>query len=124
VLNTLWHTYAIIEKFTPAAVPAMRAARQQKGELDFTAINRLHVPVALASMLLLLGVIALALKRERFADLGPLATTAALALLANAAVCGIFANPHDRYGARLIWIATLVVVLVPWRAVDSRLAMK
>jgi hypothetical protein len=124
VLNTLWHTYAIIEKFTPAAVPAMRAARQQKGELDFTAINRLHVPVALGSMLLLLGVIALAFNRERFADLGPLAATAALALLANAAVCGIFANPHDRYGARLIWIATLVVGLVPWRTLDSRSAIK
>jgi hypothetical protein len=119
VLNTLWHTYAIIEKFTPAAVPAMRAAHQQKGELDFTAINRLHVPVALASLLLLLGVIVLALRRERFADFGPLAATALLALLANAAVCGIFANPHDRYGARLIWIATLVVVLVPWRAVGG-----
>src|SRR5262249_36037907 len=62
-LTTLCHPYAIVEKFTPAAAPAMRAARQQKGELDFTAINRLHVPVALASMLLLLGVIALALRR-------------------------------------------------------------
>ena len=47
VLTTIWHTYAIIEKFTPQLVPAMRAARQQHGELSFTAINDLHYPLAL-----------------------------------------------------------------------------
>ena len=30
----------------------MRAAQQQRWHFDFTAINRVHVPVALASMLL------------------------------------------------------------------------
>jgi hypothetical protein len=117
VLDSVWHTYNMIENFMPSMLPAMRAARQQKGELDFTAINRLHVPVALASMLLLLGTIVLAMKQPRFADLGPLAATVTLAILANAAVCGVLANPHDRYGVRLIWIATLVVMLMPWRAV-------
>lgn len=116
VLDSVWHTYNMIEKFMPSMLPAMRAARQQKGELDFAAINGLHVPVALASMLLLVGTIVLAIRQPRFADLGPLAGTAALAILANAAVCGVLANPHDRYGVRLVWIATLVVVLVPWRA--------
>jgi hypothetical protein len=38
----------------------------------------------------------------------------ALALLANAAVCGALSNPNDRYGARMVWLATLVVLLVPW----------
>jgi hypothetical protein len=37
--------------------------------------------------------------------------------LANAVVCGVFANPHDRYGARLIWIAPLVTLLAIGRAV-------
>jgi hypothetical protein len=115
VLDSTWHTHRMIERFTPAALPAMRAARQQKGELDFDVVNAVHAPVAFASMLLLLGTIALALKREDFADLGTLAATAALVILANAAVCGIFANPHDRYGARLVWIAVLVVAVVPWR---------
>ena len=59
VLDSIWHTHGMIENFAPAMLPAMKAARQQKGELDFDAINRLHVPVALASMLLLLGVMAL-----------------------------------------------------------------
>ena len=38
-----------------------------------------------------------------------LAGTATAALLANAFVCGVLSNPHDRYGARLVWIAPLVV---------------
>jgi hypothetical protein len=118
VLDSTWHTYGIIKRFTPSALPAMRAARQQQGELDFTLINRLHVPVALASMALLLVVIGLALRQPRFADVGALAATVVLALLGNAVVCGVLANPHDRYGVRLVWIATLVIALLPWSAAD------
>ena len=44
-----------------------------------------------------------------------LAATVALALLANAFVCGVLANPHDRYGARLVWMAPLVVLLAVWQ---------
>jgi apolipoprotein N-acyltransferase len=51
-------------------------------------------------------------RREAFVDLGMLAVTATAALLANAFVCGVLSNPHDRYGARLIWIAPLVVTLL------------
>jgi hypothetical protein len=116
VLDQVWHTYNMIERFMPSMLPAMRAARQQKGELDFTAINKLHVPIALASMLLLIATIVLASRQPRFADLRPLAATVALAILANAAVCGVLANPHDRYGARLVWLATFVVVLALARA--------
>ena len=100
--NSLWHTYRILENFAPSALPAMRAARQQHGELNFSAINALHVPVALASMALLLVILA----------------------LANAVVCGVLANPHDRYGARLVWVAPFVVALVLWRALNGQLATK
>ena len=118
-VNTeIWHTYGMIEKFVPAALPAMKAARQQQGELDtvFAAINRVHVPVAYAAMLALIVVIALALTRAHFADLGCLAVTAALAIFANAFVFGVFSGPHNRYGSRMVWLATFVVLLVPWRA--------
>jgi hypothetical protein len=118
-LNSLWHTYAIMKNFVPSAVPAMQAARQQNGELDFRAINEVHVPAALASMVLLVATIMLAFTRPDFADLGALAATAAVAILANAVVCGVFANPHDRYGARLVWIAAFALVLLPWRVLVS-----
>jgi hypothetical protein len=122
VLNSNWHTYAIVEKFTPAALPAMKAARQQKGEIDFKLINQVHVPVALASMAMLIVVMVLAVRQPRFRDLGLLAATVTLALLANAVVCGVLANPHDRYGVRLVWLATLVIALLPWSAADRRAA--
>jgi hypothetical protein len=51
----------------------------------------------------------------RYADLGRLALTVVLALLANAAVLGILSGPHDRYGARMVWLAPLVVLLLLWR---------
>ena len=49
----------------------------------------------------------------------PLASTVALAILGNAVVCGVFANPHDRYGARMVWLATFVVVIALMRVVGT-----
>ena len=112
VVNSVWHTYWTIEKFTPAATANMRTARQQHGELGFAAINRIHQPVAFASMLLLLATMLLGWRRQPFGDLGQFAATVGAALLANAFVCGVLSNPHDRYGARLIWIAPVVVSLL------------
>jgi hypothetical protein len=119
VVNYVWHTYGIIDRYMPAIAPAMRAARQQHGEVDFRRLNVLHVPIALLSMLALPFVILLG-RRGDFADLSLLAATVAVALLANAAVCGALSNPHSRYGARIVWIATLAVVLVPMRLAATR----
>jgi hypothetical protein len=118
VNNEIWHTHGMIENFVPAAYADMKAARQQQDGLDavFPALNRVHVPLAYASMLALLAVMALGFARRRYAALAQLAVTVALALFANAAVLGILSGPHDRYGARLVWLATLVVLLAPWRA--------
>ena len=114
VVPIIWHTYGIMERFTPSVVPAMRAARQQHGELHFEAINAVHVPVALISMALLPLVMLLGLRCSQFADLGLLAGTVALAILANAFICGPLSNPHDRYGARIVWLAPLLMALAPW----------
>jgi hypothetical protein len=115
VVNTTWHTYGIVNRYTPSAVPAMRAARQQHGEIHFRTINDLHVPFAWATMALLPLLVMFGLRSADFADLGWLAATAAVSLLANAAVCGIVSNPHDRYGSRMVWIAAFAVGLAAWR---------
>jgi len=120
VVPTAWHTVGMIEKFTPHAALAMRASRQQHRELDFTAINAVHRPVALAAMLLLLPLMLWSARRRPINDLGRLAATSACALLANAVVCGVFANPHDRYGARLVWLAPLVISLAAVRLYEQR----
>lgn len=110
------HTYGIIERYIPGQVAAMRAARQQNWGLDFSIINRLHVPVALASMLALVVLLAHALAHRRLDDLTLLAATVTLALLGNAFICGVISGPHDRYGARMVWVATFVVLMALFRA--------
>jgi len=109
------HTYGIIEYYIPSQLKPMRAARQQHWGIDFDLINRIHVPVALASMLLVLGLFAAAIGRRRLDDLGLLAATVSFALLGNALICGVISGPHDRYGARLAWVATLVVLIAAVR---------
>src|SRR5262245_24753169 len=63
---------------------------------------------ALLPLLLLAG-----RRRRELAPLAALAATVLLALLINAFACGALSNPHNRYGARLIWLAPLIITLVP-----------
>jgi hypothetical protein len=105
------HTYGIIEQYIPEQVAPMRAARQQQWGLDFSTVNWLHVPVALASMLALVALLAHALANRRLDDLTLLAATVTLALLGNAFICAVISGPHDRYGARMVWVATFVVLV-------------
>jgi hypothetical protein len=113
--NWIGHTWGIIERYMPRQVAVMRAAHQQHGDLNFAFVNWLHVPVALASMLLVVVILVTAMRRRRFDDLALLAATVSLALLGNAFVCGVISGPHDRYGARMVWIATLVVLIAAIR---------
>ncbi|WP_315719480.1 MULTISPECIES: hypothetical protein [unclassified Bradyrhizobium] len=105
------HTYGIIERYIPAQVRQMRAAHQQHWEINFAVVNWLHVPVALGSMLAAAAIAAHAIWRRRRDDVALLATTVTLALLGNAVICGVISGPHDRYGARLVWIATFAVLI-------------
>jgi hypothetical protein len=109
------HTYGIIERYLPAQLAPMRAAHQQHWDINFAALNWIHVPVALASMLLVLAIFATAIWRRRLDDLALLAATVSLAMLGNAFVCGVISGPHDRYGARMVWIATLVALIAAVR---------
>jgi cytochrome c biogenesis factor len=121
VLNVIWHTYSIVAKYTPQLAPAMRSARQQKGEISFTAVNAFQYPLALLFMALLPAVVWLAWRKRLPAPAGELAATVAVTLLGNAVVCGAFANPHDRYGARVVWLACLAVILALAQARATRL---
>jgi len=110
VNDQLWHTYGIIERYIRGEVPAMRAAHQQHGAFDFTYVNALHVPVAWLSMIGLLVLLARPLW-DKLDDLALLSGSVVVAILANAFVCGALSGPHDRYGARIVWIATLTVMM-------------
>lgn len=116
--NQLWHTYAIMERYLPAQVAPMRAARQQRGELHFDAINAVHVPAAFLSMAGLIVLLLRATARRQRDALTLLAGTAVLALLGNAVLCGALSGPHPRYGARLVWIGTFVMIAAVARAYE------
>jgi len=111
----LGHTYGIVERFLPAQIKPMRAAQQQRWHFDFTAINRIRVPVALASMLLAAILFGRGVLRRPFDDLTLLAGTVTSALLGNAFICAVISGPHDRYGARMAWLATTVVLIAAIR---------
>jgi hypothetical protein len=115
VHTEIWHTLAIIKELLPGTVPAMQSAHQQKGELDFKIINAVHVPVAVASMALLVALMVGGCFRPAPSELSWLAAVVIATILGNAFVCGALSNPNDRYGARMIWLATFVLLLVPWR---------
>jgi hypothetical protein len=114
-IKWLPHTYGIIARYIPSQVKSMRAARQQRGNINFAAVNWLHVPVALGSIALVFAISGYAVWRRRFDDLALLAATVSFALLGNALICGVISGPHDRYGARIAWIATFTVLLAAAR---------
>ena len=109
------HTYGIIERYIPAQLAPMRAARQQHWDIDFAPVNWIHVPVALASLLAAFAMVGRAAWRRQLDEITLLAATVSLAMLGNAVICGVISGPHDRYGARLVWIATFTVLLAAIR---------
>ena len=111
----LGHTYGIVERFLPAQVKPMRAAQQQRWHFDFTAINRIYIPVALASMLLAAMLFGHGVLRRSLDDVTLLAGTVTSAVLGNAFICAVISGPHDRYGARMAWLATAAVLIASIR---------
>ncbi len=124
VVHWVWHTYFIIHDFTPRLEPEMWAARQQRGEISFAAINALQYPLALLSIALLPVLLLLARHNKVPPDIAELAAWVSLTLLANAFVCGALSNPHDRYGARVVWLASFAVALAALRAYQRHAAVR
>lgn len=124
VVHWTWHTYFIVHDFTPQLENDMWAARQQRGEISFTAVNALHYPLALLSIALLPVLLLLARHNRVPPDIAELAAWVSVTLLANAFVCGALSNPHDRYGARVVWLATFAVAVAALRAYQRHAAVR
>ena len=119
VIRDIWHTKAIMQRYTPQVMPAALAARQQREGIVFTALNFVHVPAALLAVLLLPVMMFVSGRQAVPRPVTLLATSVALAVLANAAICGVLSNPHHRYGSRLIWLAPLTLLLAPLSLRDA-----
>jgi hypothetical protein len=105
-----WVLYSPFQRFVPGQLAAYMAARQQEGEIDFAAVNALHVPFAWLSLLALAGALGYAQAKKRRADTVFLSFVFVV-LLGNAVVCGALSNPHDRYQSRLIWMVPFATAL-------------
>jgi hypothetical protein len=106
-----WHTHGILKKFAPEVYPTFLGARQQRAGFDFSGMNALHFPVALASIVGLPVILWLSRGRRVRRSAAALSLFVLIALVGNAVVCGVLSNPHHRYQSRLVWLAPLVLAV-------------
>ena len=106
------HVMATLSQLAPELLPRLAAARQQReGALDLSPFNVVHLPVGFIAVALLPVIIVLGAWRRLPREAAAFALTVLLALVANAAISGIFSNPVDRYQSRLLWLAPLSLVI-------------
>ncbi|MDO8875615.1 MAG: hypothetical protein Q8M24_24315 [Pseudolabrys sp.] len=112
-------TFRTFADLVPDLVPALMSARQQHGQPDVVPLNKyLYVPVG---ALAIGGLVVALIFRRRLAltpETAALCFTILLVLVANAAICGIFSHPVDRYQSRLVLLAPFVVAILAaqrWR---------
>jgi hypothetical protein len=94
------------------------AAYQQKMPVRMTEI----LTGPLTAMALLCW--AIAWRLPPFAQWRAAFGVAAMAVAINAVVCGCLSTPHDRYGARIIWVLAILGWLFVWRCVVSAAAFQ
>ena len=122
VVRWVWDSYYSIKNHVPAARAGDEggapAARRHRLYRPSTAARpcRLSCDGAAAAHR------AAGLRRKGLGDIGELAAVAMLALLGNAVVFGAFATAHNRYGARMVWLAPFVVMLALVRLYERRRA--
>lgn len=101
------HTQWIFSLHAPAALASYEGAKQARQQFNFSALNAIQVPFAFACLIAMPLVLLMRRRLRVTKAAAALLAFAILALLFNAAICGILSNPHDRYQNRLIWIAPL-----------------
>ncbi len=107
----MMHTYGVFRRYLRQQLKAVDTAHQQTRFIAFGPINLIHVPVALISTALIFAMLIARFFRRQPDDVTLLMATVCLALMGNAFVCGVISGPHDRYGSRLVWIATFTVLI-------------
>ena len=105
-------TIVTLADLTPQLFAQFMRARQQAEHFDMTPLNLLHVPLAALAIAGLVGALIWQRRLKIEAELAALCLTILLALAANAAICGIFSHPVDRYQSRLVPLAPLAMALL------------
>ncbi|MDO9412262.1 MAG: hypothetical protein Q7T81_06775 [Pseudolabrys sp.] len=106
-------TFQAFNQLLPDLLPALMSARQQNDQPDVVPLNTyLYVPVGALTTIALIGALLLRRRLNLTPEAAALCFTLLLALSANAAICGIFSHPVDRYQSRLVLLAPFVVALL------------
>lgn len=105
------HTLEIFQHRLPGHDMEYLAARQQNRDLGFAEVNRMQVPVAFASVLLLVAVSVRVVRPKADSPIPGLCAFVLAAILGNAAICAILSNPNDRYQNRMVWLALYCSIL-------------
>ncbi len=110
-----WHVEGIFEHYAPHVLPHFGISRQQNNALFPTWLNWLHVPIATLAMAGLPILVAFGITGRVTPAVSVLALTVLIALVSNAAICGVFSNPGDRYQSRIAWLAPFAVAIAALR---------
>jgi hypothetical protein len=105
-----WHAKWTMERYAPQTVNTFLRSRQEETQLDLSWLSIAHAPITYMAIATLPVVIFAGRRRIRPASIA-LSMTALAALLANAAICGSFSIPADRYQNRLVPLALFAVGL-------------
>jgi hypothetical protein len=105
-----WVLFSPLDRLVPQQISAYLQARQQRGQIRFLTINEVDETVGVLSLLGLVVLIWRSAARRDWDEL-MLPAFIALALIGNAAICGTFSGPHNRYQSRVIWLPTFVILL-------------
>lgn len=106
-----WHARWVLDRYAPWVIGAHDSAQQQTQSIDLSLwSDYIVVPVSIGSSLAL-PFLAVWLWRRNCRHQAALVVAVLCALIGNAAICGVMVGSSDRYQARLVWLATLALVL-------------
>lgn len=108
-------TYDSIRDVAPRLFAPLMQARQQAAPFDVAPLNTVHVPVAALAIAALCAAFILRRRLALPPEIAALCLTILMALAINAAICGVFSHPVDRYQSRLVLLAPFALALVTYR---------
>ncbi len=105
-------TFDAIRDHAPQLLPLFLDARQQAQPFDVAPLNWVHVPVGALAVAGLAAALVWRRRLKLAPELTALCCTVLLALMVNAAICGVFSHPVDRYQSRLVVLAPFAMALL------------
>lgn len=104
--------HIVVKRYYPDLDRAYLWALQQRSELEFTTLNLHHRYLIGGGMAVTVVLLLSGIQLTRFRTL---ALFLLVALLANAAVCGILSGPFDRYQCRVVYLIILPLYFLFWQ---------